>query len=304
MLDLHADAMAWWVLERSTTYGKDELVRLAGALELDALAVADLTAADRRAKFEQLGQARLVVTNTVTPGAGDGADGAFETRSISLLVTGRALIVMVDDPDTLTITRLLAGQGDRFAAGGVELAAQSVIAQIVTGYAEVAATLQSAGDDLAAALFEERPLGKSEQLRAFRLRRRIGELRRLTEPMRSITSDLRLSCDVHEHAVKRQWTLVTEQHERTADTVERLRDELDSVFQTSLALADVQLNTIMKKLSGWAAVLAAPTLVGTIVGMNVRLPLWETPEGFWFYLGLMLVISVTLFVVFKRKDWI
>ena len=300
-MDLHADAMAWWVLERSTAYGEDELVRLAGALELDALAVADLTAADRRAKFEQLGQARLVVTNTVSPGD---ADGAFETRSISLLVTGRALICLVEEPDTLTITRLLAGQGDRFAEGGVELAAQSVIAQIVTGYAEVAAGLQSASDDLAAVLFEERPLGKSEQLRAFRIRRRIGELRRLTEPMRSITSDLRLSCDVPEHAMKRQWTLVTEQHERTADTVERLRDELDSVFQTSLALADVQLNTIMKKLSGWAAVLAAPTLVGTIVGMNVRLPLWETPEGFWFYLGLMVAISVTLFVVFKRKDWV
>ena len=301
VLDLHADAMAWWVLDRSTAYGRDELSRLATTLDLDRLAVADLTAGDRRAKFEQLGRSRLVVTNVV--GSPD-ARGRVTVQPVSMVITGRALICVADEAETQAIARLLAGQREPLSQGGVETAAQLVIADIVAGYGEEVAALQTAGDDLASILFEERPLGKTEQLQAFRVRRRIAELRRLTEPMRSITADLRLSCDVREHAVKRQWTLITEQAERVADAVERLRDELETVFQTSLALADVQLNVIMKKLSGWAAVLAVPTLVGTIVGMNVRLPLWETPEGFWVYFGLMIVVSLVLFVVFRRKDWI
>lgn len=301
VLDLHADAMAWWVLDRSTTYGMDELTRLATSLDLDELAVADLTAADRRAKFEELGEARLVVTNAVGP---PDAAGDFTIRPVSMFITTRALICLADEAETLAIARLLTGKGAALSRGGVEAAAQLVIAQIVAGYGEVAAALQTASDELASVLFEERPLGKAEQLRAFQLRRRIAELRRLSDPMRSIAADLRLSCDVREHAVKRQWTLVTEQAGRTADAVDRLRDELEVVFQTSLALADVQLNVIVKKLSGWAAVLAAPTLVGTVVGMNVRLPLFDTPDGFWVYLGLMIAVSVTLFVIFRRKDWI
>ncbi len=302
VLDLHADAMAWWVLDRTTAYGKDELSRLATTLDLDRLAVADLTAGDRRAKFEQLGRARLVVTNAVGP---PGARGHhLPVQPVSMVITGRALICVADEAETQTIARLLAGQREPLAQGGVETAAQLVIAAIVAGYADQVTALQTASDDLADILFEERPLGKAEQLRAFQVRRRIAELRRLTEPMRSITDGLRLSCDVREHGVKRHWTLLTEQAERVADAVERLRDELETVFQTSLALADVQLNVIMKKLSGWAAVLAAPTLVGTIVGMNVRLPLYDTPEGFWIYFGLMIVLSVVLFVIFRRKDWI
>ncbi len=301
VMDLHADAMAWWVLDRSTIYGQDELLQLAAALDLDALAVKDLTAADRRAKFEQLGQARLVVTNAVSP---PDDEGRFSTRPISILITSRALICLTDDTGVLDLARLLAQHRDKLAVGGVEAAAQLVVAQIVAGYGELVSGLQAASDSLSAILFEERPLGKTEQLQAFRVRRQIAELRRLTDPMRTITADLRLSCDVHEHGVKRHWTLITEQQDRTADAVDQLQDELSSIFETSLALADVQLNVIMKKLSGWAAVLAVPTLIASAIGMNVRMPLWESTVGFWVYLGLMIALGLVLFVIFRRKDWI
>ena len=84
VLDLHADALAWWVLERSSPYGQEELRRLAKVSELDDLAVTDLTAEDRRAKFEQLGQARLVVTNAIVSGAP--ADDLI-VQPLSLLIT-------------------------------------------------------------------------------------------------------------------------------------------------------------------------------------------------------------------------
>ena len=146
---------------------------------------------------------------------------------------------------------MLATQADRLAEHGVEAAVQVLVSAVVAGYGEVVQWLETTTDTLAASLFEERPLSKPEQLQAFRLRKLLANLRRLTDPMRSITAELRLSCDDDDPVVRRQWTLIEEQHDRTATAADRLRDELGSVFETSLALADVQLNTIVKKLTGW-----------------------------------------------------
>ena len=61
----------------------------------------------------------------------------------------------------------------------------------------------------------------------------------------------------------------------------------------------------MKKISGWAAILFAPTLIGAIYGMNFRfMPELDWPLGYPFALGLMAVSGVVLYVVFKRRGWL
>ena len=86
-----------------------------------------------------------------------------------------------------------------------------------------------------------------------------------------------------------------------ANAADALREALSSLFDTSLALADVRLNQIMKKLSGWAAVLAVPTLVTSFVGMNVGFPLQGSGSGFWVYFLLMITASVVLYLVFPGQ---
>ena len=97
---------------------------------------------------------------------------------------------------------------------------------------------------------------------------------------------------------------MAEQHDRVANATDALREALSSVFDTSLALADVRLNQIMKKLTGWAAIIAVPTLVTSFVGMNVRFPLVGSALGFWIYLALMIIAGLVLYVLFRAKDWI
>src|SRR5215212_12039335 len=65
VLELHSDASAWWVLPRDHEYGAVEVRHVAHARDLDEPAIKDLLADDRRAKFEVIGQARLVITNAV-----------------------------------------------------------------------------------------------------------------------------------------------------------------------------------------------------------------------------------------------
>lgn len=60
-----------------------------------------------------------------------------------------------------------------------------------------------------------------------------------------------------------------------------------------------------KKISSWAAILFAPTLVGTIYGMNFRhMPELRWGLGYPFAIGLMGVVCVSLYVIFKRRDWL
>lgn len=309
VLDLHDDALCWWVLDRSSDYAQDALRRLIKEFDLDALVVHELVAKDHRAKFEEIGQARLVLTNAVTI---DRQSAEVTVHPVSVLVTDRALVCLADVTSDMDPRRWLATAGERLASGGMAAALQILISGVIDSYATAVDWLEQAGDELADELFTGRPLNKEQQLWAFRLRSALTSVRRLTEPMRAVTTDLR---DVEpvtkpkahrkvESSAGRRWALIAEHHDRVANAADSLADLLTSIFETSLALADVQLNVIMKKLTGWAAIIAVPTLITGFVGMNVGFPMQGTAYGFWVYLVLMIVAAVVLWVVFRRKDWI
>jgi magnesium transporter len=309
VLDLHDDASAWWVLDRSSDYARDELERVITEFGLDHFVVRELLADDHRAKFEEIGQARLVLTNAVSL---DRTTAQVTVHPVSLLVTDRAVVCLADVTREVDPRRWLAVAGERLAKGGTEAALQIVMSGVIDTYAEVVDWLEQSGDELADDLFGGHPLTRDRQLWAFRVRTGLTGLRRVTEPMRAVTADLR---DRQQQApvpkgrrkdplVGRKWNLISEHHERVADAADSLRESLASVLETSLALADVQLNVIMKKLTGWAAIIAVPTLITGFAGMNVKFPLVGTAYGFWVYLVVMVATALALYLVFKRKDWI
>ncbi len=81
---------------------------------------------------------------------------------------------------------------------------------------------------------------------------------------------------------------------------QRQNDETQRLTETSLAQ-----NEEVKRISAWAAILFAPTLVGTVYGMNFEnMPELEWKAGYPLALGLMLAVSLTLYLIFKRRDWI
>ncbi len=73
----------------------------------------------------------------------------------------------------------------------------------------------------------------------------------------------------------------------------------------ALTEASYQQNEEVKRISAWAAILFAPTLVGTVYGMNFKnMPELDWRFGYPFAVGLMLAVSLVLFAVFKRRGWI
>jgi magnesium transporter len=308
VLELHSDASAWWVLPRDRDYGAVELRHVAHALDLDELAIKDLLAEDRRAKFETMGQARLVITNAVSV---DKDRAKITVYPVSMIATDRAVICLVDPNPDFQPAHLFVQGADVIAQGGIEVAVQVVIAAVIRTYEETVEWLEDSSDRLTDVLFEERPLDKPEQLHAFKLRAALSQLRRLTDPMRTVMTDIidsppqgRKAKAGRDPAISRHWAVLSEQHNRAANATDALREAMSAIFDTSLALADMRLNQIVKKLSGWAAIIAVPTLVTGFVGMNVGFPLHDTGAGFWVYFLLMITASAALYFVFKAKNWL
>jgi magnesium transporter len=91
---------------------------------------------------------------------------------------------------------------------------------------------------------------------------------------------------------------------RVAEWTESLRDMISSIYETNMALADTRLNTIMKKLTSWAAIIAVPTAVTGYFGQNVPYPGFQTHWGFLLSIGTILALGLVLYTTFKRKEWL
>jgi magnesium transporter len=142
--------------------------------------------------------------------------------------------------------------------------------------------------------------------RIFRLRSGLLNMRHAVAPMIEICNQLRRHDfpgrsspikpylrDVHDHVL-----LVNE-------AIVDLRERLTAAFEASLLLSAARQNDIVKKLGSWAAILAVPTAIAGIYGMNFKnMPELEWPFGYPASLLLMLAICSTLYYCFRRAAWL
>jgi magnesium transporter len=98
--------------------------------------------------------------------------------------------------------------------------------------------------------------------------------------------------DVYDHAL------------RAADWTDNLRDLIGTIRETYLAIQGNRMNLIMKKVTSWAAIIAVPTAVTGWYGQNLPYPGFDTRWGFWTSTGLIVGISVALYLEFRRRDWL
>ncbi len=106
--------------------------------------------------------------------------------------------------------------------------------------------------------------------------------------------------DVQDHAL------------RVVEQADSFRQLLQNILNVNLTLETKSLSEVsnaqneeVKKISAWAAILFAPTLVGTIYGMNFEvMPELRWEAGYPLALALMLAVSLTLYLIFKRRNWI
>jgi len=301
---------AWWLLPRDA----DALTDTAELLGLDQFAIDDVLGPREAPKLDVVGDTVLIVTAALSF---DTPSAELSIQRVSVLATDRALVVIADDGPLATIGLLLQECEARMRADGIAAGLHIVLDSLMDNYSAALESMEEATDLLTAALFDDKPMGRSEQLRAFRMRQAIGHLRKVATPMVEVTTSLANAAGLPAEQEKndpiarvlgttmaRRFSDVADHARHAAEGTGALRDMLNSAYETNLSLADVHLNMIMKKLSAWAAIIAVPTLITGFMGMNVPYPGFAETGGFIAALVVMVGAVCTLFVLFKRSDWL
>lgn len=299
VLQQNGKASAWAVAPRSDT---TELHRLTRMLGVDEVALTELLVPGHRVRFAELGDARLLRLRT--PGPGGEVEQQYD---LALIITDQVLLILADDGPGRQLATLLSRAADRLARGSADRAAQVVVESVIAGLAEACGRLEDAADGLAEDLFTGSPLSADGKLEAFRVRRRVTELRRVTDPTEDAISGLVQSLAderVGDDPDDRHWMRIGDHAARVAASVLLIAESLTAIFDTSLALDSARTNEVMKKLAGWAAIIAVPSLITGFVSMD--LAFWGAggSVAFYVYLVLMVLSAIGLFMLFRRKSWI
>lgn len=305
--------MAWIGLYRPD---ERELAELGAEFGLHELAIEDAVQAHQRPKFERYGDTLFVVLR-----AARYLDDIEEVEFGELHVfIGHDFVVSVrhsESPDLSTVRRRLEDDPE-LLAHGPEAVLYAILDAVVDGYAPVVAGLENDIDEIESEVFRGDP---EVSRRIYELSREVVDFQRAVHPLVGILAALSSGFVKYEINEELQRHLrdvadhVTQVIERADSFRLQLRDILtvnatlvaqqQNDEMRNLALASNSQNEEVKKISAWAAILFAPTLIGTVYGMNFdNMPELSWAFGYPTALTLMVLTCVTLYLVFKRRDWI
>jgi magnesium transporter len=275
-------ALVWFDLCEPTA---EDLSSISQELGLHPLAVEDAVAEHQRAKLDRY-QSHIFVTSYGVKL--NDKTGELETDEIDAFVTDRALVTVRRSTgfDIDAVVRRWDDSPDLATCGAV----QSLDTQIET---------------LEDQLFDDNPRDKEMQRRTFELRKSLVLLRRVVLPMREVLNSL-LRRDLHvvDGEILPYFHDVYDHVLRATEWTESLRDLVTTILETHLTVRGNRLNVIMKQVTSWAAIIAVPTAVTGFYGQNVPYPGFGKIEGFWASTVVMVGISVCLYVIFRRRDWL
>jgi magnesium transporter len=111
--------------------------------------------------------------------------------------------------------------------------------------------------------------------------------------------------DLISKEVRRYLRDVADHQSEAADQIVAYDDMLNSLVQAALARVGMQQNSDMRKISAWAGIVAVPTMVAGIYGMNFHfMPELETKWGYPSVVSVMVVVCVFLYFNFRKRDWL
>ena len=279
------------------------LAEIQQEFSLHDLAVEDAARAHQRPKLERYGDSIFVVLRTAHTDASTGGIDFGETH----LFVGANYVVSVRHGGTLPFADVVArceANPDLMVKGPV-FVLYSIMDFIVDQYFPLVDTYEDKLAELEDNVFQQ-TLPRETTERIYQLKRDLIEVKRAIAPLvdvcnRLVRGDVPLVPedsrvyfrDVYDHVI------------RINEMVDTLRELLSAALEANLSLVSVSQNEAMKRLAGWAAIVAVPTMIAGVYGMNFKF----MPELDW-YLGYPVALTVMvgacafLYYKFKRSGWL
>ncbi|WP_406193924.1 magnesium and cobalt transport protein CorA [Kitasatospora sp. NBC_01560] len=305
--------MAWIGLFRPA---EAQLLEAAERFNLHELSVEDAIVAHQRPKLERYGDTLFVVLR-----AARYLDDVEEVDFGEIhLFVGPDFVLTVrhsQAPDLSAVRRRLEADPELLALGP-EAVLYAVLDAVVDGYAPVIAGLQHDIDEIETEVFGGDP---QVSRRIYELSREVIEFQRATRPLLEIMKSLEAGFGKYgtDDELQRYLRDVADHATYAAERVDGFRQMLQNILAVNATLVSQRQNEEMKqlaeaghaqndeikKISSWAAILFAPTLIGTVYGMNfTTMPELKWAFGYPFAIGLMALVCTGLYLVFKRRDWL
>ncbi|NQX35025.1 magnesium and cobalt transport protein CorA [Herbiconiux sp. VKM Ac-2851] len=319
--------MAWIGLYRPD---EAEVHSLETEFDLHHLAVEDALTGHQRAKLERYGETLFVV---LRPARYVDASEEVEFGEVHVFI-GPGFVVTVrhaESPNLAAVRHRLEGNPELLALGP-EAVLYAILDEVVDEYSPVVRGLQNDIDEIEKQLFGGDP---DVSRRIYDLLGEVMDFQRAVHPLITMLEALLRGADkyavdlevqrglrdvldhvlaVAGHGDAFRATLQNALTVHSTLTTQRQNDEMRRISEASLALADdtrklsetsIQQGDEVKKISAWAAILFAPSLIGTVYGMNFD----HMPELHWVFgyplaLLAMVGMGVGLYLVFKRNRWL
>ncbi|MEW1974139.1 MULTISPECIES: magnesium/cobalt transporter CorA [Microbacterium] len=305
--------MGWIGLYRPSEH---EVREVADELGLHALVVEDALAGHQRPKIERYGDVLFLVLRPARY-----LDDVEEVEFGEVhVVAGPDFVVTIRHAESPDLGRVRARleHDQQLLARGPEAVLYAILDEVVDEYAPVLAGLENDIDEIENQLFVE---DADATERIYKLAREVIDFQRATQPLPGMLEALQRGSEKYQVEVELQQYLrdVLDHTLRIADRATTFRTVLDNALTVESTIVarrqneemrrmtelSIRQNEEVKKISGWAAILFAPTLIGTIYGMNFTvMPELDWTFGYPMAVGAMLVMGLGLYAVFKKKGWL
>jgi magnesium transporter len=279
----------------------DELEAAARNFDLHELAVEDASRAHQRPKLEEYDGSFFVVLRT---GRYDEEQETVHFGEIHMFA-GNGYVVTVRHGEATPLSSArdrLEARPDLLKLGPASVV-WAVLDQVVDDYEPVASGIEDDIEEVEQQIFQER---SEPTERIYFLKREVIEFHRAVWPLLGPLEALQRGAIAQiDEALRDYFRDVADHAHRVDEQVNSQRELLTSILEANLALVSVRQNEVVKAISSWAAIIAVPTFIASIYGMNFdNMPELRWHLGYPGVLALMAISVASLIVFFKKIDWL
>jgi magnesium transporter len=279
----------------------EEFEAIASEFRLHELAVEDAIKAHQRPKVELYGDTLLVVVKTAH--YADPAE-VIEVGELLLFVNPAFIVTVRHGEGELRDVRTRVDDRPELLRHGPGAVLYAILDHIVDGYEKAAADVDLDIQNLEREVFSAERTNPSERI--FKLEREVLDFLGAVGPLTSGVDEIaRGRFEVARGELLEYFRDVHDHLERVSTRIIGFRELLTSALQANLTQVSVRQNEDMRKISAWVAILAVPTMIAGIYGMNFEhMPELRWRIGYPLVLLVILIACTTLYRRFKRSGWL
>jgi len=296
------DCFVWVALADPT---QQELDEMASEFGLHPLAVEDARNGHQRPKIEEYDDSLFAVLHTVAMTDADPA-APLDTGEVDIFI-GRNYILSVRSHTQkgFSDVRARCEREPELLRNGSGFVFYALMDAVVDRYFPIIDMLESELEQIEENIFG-RQSARSNIMSLYALKQKLMLLKHAVDPLMEATGKLYGGRVPHICSGMGEYFRDVYDHlHRIHETIEGIREMLTTAIQVNLGMISLAENEVTKKLAAWAAIIAVPTMVAGIYGMNFKnMPELEWQYGYHASLVVMVVADVYLYFRFKKARWL